>query len=258
MDSLIYLHDGSFEGLLHAVATAVKSRLEVKGIYPQEGYCPAMFDSLLPVQTDRQQAQRLFQYLQGFKGMAARYAINGFLSEDREVGIHLYWLVRECVARGPQATQLYTHDSIRYLARLSRRVGGEAHRLNGLIRFRILEDGMQYAPLEPDHNVIGYCAHYFVQRLRSQQWILHDVRRNLALYWDRDSLQGVDVDADFTRHVRRHGEIPADRISQQEQYYQGLWKSFHQQTANPDRTNLNLQRQLMPRRYWKYLVEMEG
>jgi len=258
MDSIIYLHDGTFEGLLHAVASAVKSQKDVQGIYAEKGFTPQIFDTLIRVKTDSQQALRLFEYLKKLGGTASHFTVNGFLSDDREVGIHLYKMVQECLVRGPKATQLYSHDSIKYLDNLSQKVSFEAHRFTGLIRFRILEDGLQYAPFEPDCMVIGHCARHFKQRLRNRRWILHDVRRNHALYWDTESLQSIDIDEDFTNHVRQHGEIPESKLSEKELHYQQLWNSFHTAIANTDRKNLDLQRQFMPRRYWKYLSEMKS
>jgi probable DNA metabolism protein len=256
MGSIIYLHDGSFEGLLHAVAIAVKSKERVLGIYAERGFSPKIFDTPIRIQTDNQQAFRLFEYLKSLNGSAARLFVNGFLSDDPEVGIHLCRMVHECLARGSKATQLYTHDSIKYLDRLSQKVSFEAHRFTGLIRFRILDDGLQYAPFEPDCMVIGHLARHFKDRLENRRWILHDIRRNYALYWDGDSLQSIDIEESFTSYIRQHGEIPDSNMSEDELYYQELWKSFHTAIANKDRKNQNLQRQFMPRRYWKYLVEM--
>lgn len=257
MDSTTYLHDGSFEGLLTAVARAVKSQKAMQGIYTASRYIPKLFDTPIQVSTDSDQAHRLFQYLQKVKGRAATFAMNGFLSEDPEVGTHLYQMVLQCLRLGSKATQLSTNDSIRYLETLSQRVRSETHRFTGLIRFRILEDDLQYAPFEPDHMIIGYLALHFQKRLHSRQWILHDVRRGYGLYWDCKSLQPIDIDEDFTAHVRRHGEIPDNRLNKAERHYQQLWKSFHSTIAISDKKNSALQRQFMPRRYWKYLVEMK-
>jgi probable DNA metabolism protein len=254
---IIYIYDGSFEGLLNAVATAIKSKQNVHGIYAEKTYSPGIFDTLITLSTDRNQALRLYEYLKKLGGSAANFALNGFLSEESEVGIHFYWMVRECLVHGSKATSIYTHDSIRYLDKISKKVAFEAHRFTGLIRFRILADGLQYAPFEPDCNIIGYCAQHFRKRLNNQRWILHDIGRNLALYWDGDSLQSIDIETEFTRHVREHGEIPEKEFDRDEHYYQQLWKTFHTAIANPDRENPGLQRQLMPGRYWKYLVEMK-
>lgn len=256
LDSAIYLHDGSLEGLLTAVARAVKSAGAVGGIYAEREYSPGLFDRLVPVTTDRELAYRLFRYLRNLGGSAARFAVNGFLSEDREVGLHLYHMIRECLARGGRATELYSHDSIRYLEQISRRVNLEAHRLIGLIRFRVLAEDILYGPFEPDCNVIGYCARHFLDRLRHERWLLHDIRRDLAFFWDREELKTIEIDPAFTSHLHRHGEVPDDHLTTDERCYQELWKSFHTVIANKDRENRRLQNQLMPRRYWKYLIEV--
>lgn len=258
MESIIYLHDGTFEGLLHAVAIAVKSQKNVQGIYAEKGFTPQLFDTLIRLETDRRQALRLFEYLKKLGGAATHFTVNGFLSDDREVGFHLYKMVQECLIRGIKATQLYTHASIKYLDNLSQKVEGEAHKFTGLIRFRILEDGLQYGPFESDCMIIGHLARHFKQRLRNRRWILHDLRRNHALYWDTASLESIDIDEDFTAYVMQYGEIPDSRLSEKERHYQKLWNSFHTAIANTDRKNLDLQRQYMPRRYWKYLVEMRS
>lgn len=254
----VYLYDGSFEGLLCGVAQAVKSKQMIKGIYSDKKYSPELFDNVVRLDTDTQQALRLFTYLKSLRNEAVQFAMDAFLSEEQGVGIHLYWMVRECLNKGSEATRFYTHDSIRYLEQLSRKVKHEAHRFTGLIRFRVLADGLLYAPFEPDCNVIGHCADHFVRRLRNRRWLLHDVRRDYALYWDGESLQPADMGEKFTQEVRLHGEIPAAERSQEEEYYQNLWQSFHKTIANTGRINEGLQRQFMPRRYWKYLVEMEG
>jgi probable DNA metabolism protein len=251
---IIFLHDGSFEGMLHAVAAAVKSK-EVRGIYAQRDYRPLLFEAPITLTLDRPQASRFFQYLKRLQGDAARLAINGHLSEDPDVGTHLYRMVHQCLKSGGGMSQCYSHGSVNYLQKLSRKVGREAHRFNGLIRFRILHNGVQYAPFEPDFNVIGYCAFHFKNRLKNTSWVLHDVRRNLAVFWDGRSLQYVDVDKEFSDQVRSEGEVPEHMLSSSEQNYQQLWQVFHTAIANTDRKNLDLQRQHMPRRYWKYLVE---
>lgn len=258
MSPLVYLHDGSFEGLLHSVAAAVKCGKAVGGIYPAAGHVRTLFDQYLVVETDPLQAERLLGYLQGVSGAAVFFAINGYLSEDPEIGIHLYHFVRLCLARGSAAVELYSDDSVRYLDGLCRKVNFEAHRLTGLIRFRMLADQLQYGPFESDHNVIGYLASHFRERFSNRRWMLHDIGRNFALYWDGKTLNPAEVDGRITGHVSKYGELPKDQISEDERYYQQLWRSFHTTAANPDRENRLLQRQYMPRRYWKYLIEMQS
>lgn len=257
MNSNIFLYDGSFEGLLTAVACAVKSNTPIQGVYDQSRYNPRLFDTIINISTNRGQATRLFDYLRKLKGKAARYTMDGYLSEEPEIGTHLYKMVEECLLHGTNATENFTNDSIKYLNAVSERVFFEMDRYTGLLRFRILEDGLQYAPFEANHNIIGYLADHFKTRLQSRRWILHDIHRNYALYWDTASIQTVDMDGGFTAHVRQYGEVPEDQLHETEQYYQDLWKIFHKTIAISNRENPKLQAQFMPQRYWKYLIETQ-
>lgn len=254
-ERIVYLHDGSFEAMLHSVAVAVKSKHEICGVYAAEDYVPQLFEKTIVLSVDQQQVVRFFHYLQKLGTNVSRLAINGFLSEDSEAANHLYRLVLESLKVGPKIAKSYAHDSARYLHMLAQKVGREAHRFNGLLRFRILSDGLQYAPFSPDCNVIGYCAQHFKDRLKNVSWILHDTRRDIALFWDGKSLRQVNMDHEFTREVIESGEVPEGKLSASEKHYQQLWQSFQRNIANADRENKNLQRQYMPRRYWKYLVE---
>ena len=252
-----YLYDGSFEGMLTAIAMAVKAQEAVHAVCPASGFVPSLFHAMVMIESDQAQASRLFHYLQGLPGQATHLAINGFLSEDRSAGSHLLQFVRLSLALSREASALYSNDAVRALHILSRKVSFEAHRLNGLLRFRILADGMQYAPFSADHNVIGYCADHFRRRLANRKWILHDLGRNLALYWNTETLQTVEIDADITDHVARFGELPKEQLTKEEHYYQQLWRTFHTSIANPDRENKVLQSKFIPRRYWRYLVEKQ-
>ena len=254
----IYYYDGTLEGMLHAVAAAAKAAVPVDGVYAAGSCVPLLFDRCVHFQTDRDQAHRLFTYLKKLGDKAPLYALNGYLSENCEAATHLLQMVQARLAEGLEVLGCYTNDSVRFLDRLSQRVGFEAHRFNGLIRFHMLNDGLLYAPFEPDCNIIGYCAGHFQQRLKNQRWMLHDIRRDQAMFWEGCRLQECAVDPEFTSFVRKHGELPESHLDGEERYYQQLWRSFHTSIANPNRENTCLQKQRMPKRYWKYLVEMNS
>lgn len=255
MNTVVFLHDGSFEGLLTAVARAIKSDQSVQAIYSRNSHNPKLFETVVEVTTDSEQAFRLFDYLKRVRGKALRFAIDGYFSEKPEIGWHLYQMVGECLTHGTKATEFYTNDSIRFLHAVSQQVQVEADRYTGLIRFRMLEDKLQYAPFAPNHMIIGYLAQHFKKRFNSRRWILHDLRRNFALYWDTTSLQTVEVDQEFTDHVCRYGEVPEHQLHHEERYYQDLWRRYHTRIAIANRSNPRLQARFMPQRYWKYLVE---
>ena len=68
--------------------------------------------------------------------------------------------------------------------RLAQRVGREAHRMLGFVRFREVREGFYYAPLEPDHHVLPLIASHFADRFSDQHWVIHDLRRGRGIVHD--------------------------------------------------------------------------
>nr|WP_315988235.1 DUF4130 domain-containing protein [Desulforamulus aquiferis] len=44
-------------------------------------------------------------------------------------------------------------------------------------------------------------------------------------------------------------------LQEKDNFYQELWKEYFKSTAIQGRKNPKLQKQFMPTRYWKYLIE---
>jgi len=128
---------------------------------------------------------------------------------------------------------------------ISLKVAGERHRLMGLLRFQLLQKNIYYAAIEPDHNIVELLAPHFAARMSDQNWVIHDVRRDLAAIYNQEEW----IATRFTLQQRLE-------LAQEEDYYRELWKQYHQAISIKSRTNPRLQRQCMPQRYWKHLVEM--
>jgi probable DNA metabolism protein len=253
-----YRHDGSFEGMLCAVAAAARDNsARFGGIFDRKQSPPGLFDEELVIRTDRQQAGRLFAYLKKLGKPAPQFALNGYLSEDRLAAGYLYSLVRKSLSVGAVVLQRREYEYICHLEDLCRKVYREAHRFYGLLRFTVLEDGLQYAPCAPAHNIIGYLARHFSRRLASKCWLIHDIERNVALHWDTNEIQPVQISEQFSRHVRHCGSVPEAMLAREELDVRQLWRSFHTAIVNRARINLRLQQNHMPKKYWNYLAEMQ-
>lgn len=253
-----YVHDESFDGLLTAVAVAVKAGATVQRISVRGRGTVSLFATPVMIESDSEQAGKFFRYIRGVGKEAVRLFVNGYLSEEEDIGTDLYHLTRLILKRGPRAMDLYSNGAVRRLRKTARRVGLETHRLQGLIRFRELKDSIYYAPYTSDHKVIGNLAAYFRERMGATPWILHDTGRRLAMGCLDGKLELVRVDEEFTREVQRLGEVPTSALAEREHHYQDLWQLFHDRIAIEGRSNSSLQQSYMPRRYWKYLPEMAG
>jgi probable DNA metabolism protein len=137
------------------------------------------------------------------------------------------------------------HPDVFEAMRISKQVGFETHKFTGLVRF-CLVGGTFYCDFEPDNDILPFLAPHFADRLRDQNWILHDV--------------GRDVAAIFDKACETWTILPLSaRVSAgaEEDPFIALWLTYHKTISIKERENPKLQRQFMPRRYWKHLSEMK-
>jgi len=123
------------------------------------------------------------------------------------------------------------------------KVQHEIHRLMGLLRFTPNADGEFVAKCAPDHYILPSLASYFTARFGDTPWSIIDEKRGLCLICK----PGVQAKV-----------IPLNEESQENPNcddWEELWKHYHKVINNEDRNNPKLQKQLMPKRYWKYLPE---
>lgn len=244
-------YDGTFEGLLTAMDRLLHAHIPQADIRPPATAAPDLFDSPERVETHPEAAAQLSARLEQVAPGSLHQVLYAFLAEDVRLGGALYTYVRTTLQRGECVDGYLTHPDIRRVMMTARRVGGESHRLKGLLRFRELRTGSLWAPVEPDANVILLLALHFRRRLATQEWTIHDLKRHVAVSWDRRDLEWLEGDGLRGRLT----DLRPDELSASEADYQQLWRQFFRSIAIPERLNPELQRRNMPRRYWKHLIE---
>lgn len=125
--------------------------------------------------------------------------------------------------------------------------------LKGLLRFEELTDGLLWASCEPAANVTPLLVPHFKARLKNYRWVICDVGRGTALYYDGCRVQTVELEQHVLASLRNRGRLPG-RTAHSDRYAE-LWRTFFKSVAITDRKNPELQRQCMPKRFWKWLPE---
>ncbi|PID75946.1 MAG: hypothetical protein CSB23_00910 [Deltaproteobacteria bacterium] len=253
----IYLYDGSLEGLINAVATAIKTRAQILSIVDRLHHRPHLFCETVKLATSREQAKKLMGYLHSLDPEIAQVVVSAYLSGQPDIGLHLYHFVQRCLQIGKKVTGDYSDSSTRSLLTLHQKIHTEVHRYKGLLRFYRMDNQLLYAPFAPEYNILSLCVPHFRRRLANERWILHDLRRDLALLSDKEELKEIEIDPDFCQHVKHYGKPPKRNLAAGEKEYQQLWKTFHQSIGNTQRLNRKLQKKHIPQRYWQYLVEQQ-
>ncbi len=242
---LVYVYDGSFEGLLTAIHIAYYS-----GRFPDRMECSHnlqqnILDEYVHINTEPEKAEKVYKSIRNkISADSLRQVYNVFLSEEAEAGTLVYHYLRFGWKVGPKVDLYLTDDRVFKVLDISRRVEHERHKMLGFVRFKLLEGNIYYAPIKPDNNLVELLAPHFAERLSDQNWIIHDVRREVAALFNKKDW----FVSEFTL-----SRLPA--VTSEEADYQKLWKEFFNTIAIPSRKNPRLQRQLMPKRYWEYLTE---
>jgi len=137
-----------------------------------------------------------------------------------------------------------TDEDVRAVLSAAGKTGREIHRMMELLRFTPDKNGVFTAKCEPDHMVIPALGEYFTSRFGETPWSVIDIKRGLCLRICPNETAKTVILSE-----------PIKTGSDNDDEWEELWKHYHKIINNEDRNNPDLQRQLMPQRYWKYLPE---
>ena len=157
----------------------------------------------------------------------------------------------------------------------AQKVTTEIHRIMGFLRFSPDKNGVYRALCSPDYCILPALSGHFTLRFGDVPWAIIDEKRQICLYKSaEEKAVMIDLEAYLTLSAGSgggYGEHDGERQGSnsyigQDSERQGndrhdaweeLWKLYHRSVNNEGRKNLKLQRQLIPERYQKYLVEFQ-
>jgi len=127
---------------------------------------------------------------------------------------------------------------------ICRNVGRETNKLLGFIRFSVMENDVQFAEITPEHDQIPLLMQHFADRLGDVPFVIYDNRRKTAGIYDTREWYVTQTD----------GFAPPG-LAPDEETIRSLWRLFYKTIAVESRVNPKLQRNLMPKRYWRNMTE---
>lgn len=240
---MIYVTDGSFEGILTAIFEAYASKQHPESIVSDGLFQMAFGSETKEIQTDQEKADRVYRTIvEKMSHEAIEILYRAYLNEDDEVGTAIYRYVKIGLKLGRKVVSYLQHPDILWIHDRSCKVLSETHLFLGILRFKKLNNGIYYARIEPDNNIVMLISSHFAERLSDQPWIIHDAKRDIYALFDTEQVV----------FSNEHLPIPEDK---QDEEFELLWKRYFKAIAIESRYNPKLQKQFMPRRYWKNLIE---
>jgi probable DNA metabolism protein len=248
-----FIYDQTFDGLLTCVFDAFNRREFPEKIVGEDVQLPLFAESFRVI-TDETKAGRV---LKALKKKISPSALNMLfidsLSELEGIEIILFRYIQKALTSESCIEMNFADPNVLELSKIYKKVTREEERMRQFVRFRKTVDGVFFAMIDPVYNVLPLSARFFQDRFADQAWIIYDVRRKYGLYYDLKTVEPVHFDR--LNVSLETGRLSAEKLDGYELAFQNLWKDYLKAITIRERKNLKLQRQFMPKRFWKYLAE---
>ena len=244
-DSIVHIIDGSFESLLTSVFDAHADKLFPIGVYRENEYQQSLCERPLVIITDAAKAERVRNGIVRKLGVQVLENIwMAYLSNDPDRFTKIARFIKLAFVVGRRIDERLTEPAVHDIFAICRNVGRETNKLLGFLRFSVMENNIQFAEITPEHNQIPLLMQHFADRLREAPFIIYDTKRYIAGIYDTKEWYIVDA-----------RELTLPELASDEEQIRSLWKTFYETIAIEARLNPKLQRNLMPKRYWRNMTE---
>lgn len=256
MNPVQYRYDGTFAGLLCCIYFAFERKKFPISIVGPNGQ-PDLFLEHITIESYQNLAERVWSGIEKVGGSTTgNHIYNAFLSKQPGVEKLILDYCRLLFEKKVPIYADLANPTVIQIHKLDRKVLREAHRVLMFIRFEQAADGTFFGPFAPKYDVIPLVISHFKERFASQQWLIYDTLRSYGYYFDGINLEQVSIEK--PNFVPETGNLNAGIRSDSENDWQELWRTYFKNIAIQERKNLLVQRNFMPKRFWKYLTEKKG
>lgn len=253
---IIYTYDGTFEGFLTAIFECYSRKSFPVDICSRMGEQKYLFAEKYDVATNPAKGERVWKGIQNkLSGKNKQLPFYAFLSEEPGIEMKIYRFLRRLFSAHFNIETDFGDSDVLYLTQTSQKVKKEAMRMMQFVRFQHTKDGLYFCGIEPRYDVIPMVIGHFQKRFTDQRWLLYDLKRNYGVLYGKQKVEEVVISNKEFNNLT--GQVKNNVLQEGEEFYQKLWKSYFTHINIKERKNLRLQRQHMPRRFWKYLPEKQ-
>lgn len=248
---IVFMFDGSFEGFLTSIFESYYAIKKPNMLIRSEDYDKYynLIDEFITIATDMSKSDKVFKALkEKFTKEAFAKIYYSYLSSEENVYTTLYHFIVLGFKLGKTIDMHLNNDIVREVNTISRKVTLEKHRFLGFVRFKKLTEDFYYSSIEPDNNILPLIAPHFVNRFKEQNFIIHDLSRNIAIFYDKKQWVIRDFNIAQSKGLLTYSEVDN---------YDLLWKNYYSNLSIEERENSKLQKRMMPARYWSHLTELQ-
>lgn len=254
MNSNILICEPSPEGIFSAIYYAYENKLNPNStsIRVEEVDNYELFAEYIEVKADFEKAYKVNKTIEKrFDNISYSYIWYALYSKEKEKGNAIYHTIARGLAKAYKGLLVnYLQDPyVLAVSKMRQNVWYEAHHYMGFVRFTELQNKILYSEIEPKNHVLPIIAEHFADRFPKENFMIKDKGRNL--YVVHEAGKGIV----FHQEEQAGIQVTEEMYSKEELEIQNLFRIFHETIAIPERTNLALQRQLLPLRFRENMVE---
>ena len=278
----IFLCDDTMEGIFTAVYDAWASRLGHANVKLQiRGATRELFADYREVQTDMEKAEKVARTIKRELGEEGWEQISrAALAAKKERADAIYRVLVLALSKGRKQQVLQDSGSSLYkredlnrtekmhrgkssdilaqiqnpfvclVMELARSVWHETHRYMGFVRFRELQSGVLFSEIAPENQVLPLLGAHFADRFPREHFLIFDHTHRDVLAHEAGGSWWILRDVPMEQK-----KFEAGPLSNQEEEFQRLWRGFCSRIFIRERENPQLQRQLWPYKFRKWMTE---
>ncbi len=252
---MIFRYDKTWEGLLTAVYDAYARRTFPEHLLAEGEPEPMFSDGIYVVRTDTARSERVWNGLQRRAGRrVCNMLLYVWLSEEPDADELIFRYLRGVFESPHDITTDFSRPDVLAAHQIASKVAREGEHVRQFLRFQKGADGSYFAPVAPKYNALPLAVDYLADRFADQRWLVYDTRRHYGYLYDLQEVREISMEDDA--HLLS-GRLSDEILAADERLFQQTWRDYLGALTIKERLNLRLQRQHMPRRFWKYLTEKQ-
>lgn len=252
---IVFRYDKTFEGLLTVVFDAYNRNTFPAKLLAIDEIEPLFVEESHTVITDTDKSGRVWKGLEKKTMPITRNMLSYvWLSEIPDCDEAIFRYIRKVFDSKISIEMNFADDDVLQVRNIAQKVNREKLRIIEFVRFQKTADGMFFAPVAPEHNVLPLTLEHFTDRFADQQWIIYDTKRDYGYFYNLKETTEITLD---NESLFPEGKVKEDLLADDEKLFQQMWKSYFKSMTIKERINPALHKRNLPKRFWKYLTEKQ-
>ena len=241
----VYLYNGDFLYLLSLIKYLCQFKIKPDNI-KDNSFSPSLFDNTINLNINVDD-NIVDSFIESIGANNFKIIFYTFLSNNINKDLIIYYFYLNALKYKDYIIYMRNLKCVSESLKIAKYVKHEAHKFKGFVRFKELENNVLYAEIEPTNDVLYIISKHFELRLKNEYWIIKDMKRNKLSVYDKNNFFIISGD---------NFKLFNNNLSEEELDIEKLWKEFYKTIGIETRKNDRCRMNFMPKKYWKYIIEM--